>query len=83
MLDDVAIDPHGNILVTDLDPSIHALMRMNLITGKRETLASQGFGRQTRTGVLGGARRTIRVTPRRGAYSVSLPKASAALLTLR
>jgi sugar lactone lactonase YvrE len=43
MLDDVAIDPHGNLLLTDLQPSIHALIRMNPETGKRETLASQGF----------------------------------------
>jgi sugar lactone lactonase YvrE len=43
MLDDVAFDPQGNILVTDLKPSIHALIRLNLLTGKREVLASQGF----------------------------------------
>src|SRR5947209_7587843 len=43
MPDDVVIDPHGNILVTDLKPSIHALIRMNPITGNHETLASQGF----------------------------------------
>lgn len=43
MLDDVAIDPHGNLLLTDLQPSIHALIRMNPETGKRETLASQDF----------------------------------------
>lgn len=43
MLDDVALDTHGNVLVTDLQPSIHALIRMNLATGKRETLASNGL----------------------------------------
>ncbi len=43
MPDDVAFDQHGNLLVIDLDPSIHALMRLNLTTGKRETLSSQGF----------------------------------------
>lgn len=43
MLDDVVLDTHGNVLVTDLLPSIHALIRMNIATGKRETLASQGF----------------------------------------
>jgi SMP-30/Gluconolactonase/LRE-like region len=43
MLDDVVIDPHGNLLVIDLLPSIHALIRINSITGKRETLASSGF----------------------------------------
>lgn len=43
MPDDVALDQHGNILVIDLQPSIHALVRMNLATGRRETLASRGF----------------------------------------
>jgi hypothetical protein len=31
------------VLVIDLQPSIHALIRLNLKSGKRETLASQGF----------------------------------------
>lgn len=43
MLDDVVLDTHGNILVTDLAPSIHALIRVNLSTGSRTTLASRGF----------------------------------------
>ena len=43
MPDDVIFDQHGNILVIDLQPSIHALVRMNLATGKREILASRGF----------------------------------------
>ncbi len=43
MPDDVAFDQHGNMLVIDLEPSIHALIRMNLATGARETLASRGF----------------------------------------
>lgn len=43
MLDDVAFDHHGNILVTDLKPSIHALIRLRHITGKREILASRGL----------------------------------------
>lgn len=43
MPDDVVPDGYGNLLVLDLDPAIHALIRMNLTTGKRETLASQGF----------------------------------------
>ena len=42
-LDDVALDSHGNILVIDLAPSIHALIRIRRSTGKRETLASRGF----------------------------------------
>jgi len=43
MPDDVVPDGYGNLLVIDLEPSIHALLRLNLATGKRETLASQGF----------------------------------------
>jgi sugar lactone lactonase YvrE len=43
MLDDVSFDPYGNVLVTDLQPSIHALIRVNLKTGQHVTLASAGF----------------------------------------
>lgn len=43
MLDDVALDREGNLLVTDLKPSIHALIRLRFATGKREVLARQGF----------------------------------------
>lgn len=43
MPDDVAFDPQGDLLVIDLAIPIHALIRVNLLTGKRETLASQGF----------------------------------------
>lgn len=42
-LDDVVLDTHGDALVTDLAPSIHALIRINLSTGTRTTLASHGF----------------------------------------
>src|SRR5258706_1485172 len=42
-LDDVALDSHGNILVIDLLPSIHAPIRIRHSTCKRETLASRGF----------------------------------------
>jgi len=43
MPDDVAFDQQGNMLVIDLEPSIHALIRVNLSTGEHQTLASQGF----------------------------------------
>lgn len=43
MPDDVIADGYGNLLVIDLQPAIHALIRLNLTTGKRETLASQGY----------------------------------------
>lgn len=43
MLDDVSIDNNGNILVTDLDPAIHALIRFNPVTGERKILASKGY----------------------------------------
>ncbi|WP_069805301.1 hypothetical protein [Thermogemmatispora onikobensis] len=43
MPDDVAWDGHGNLLVIDLAPAVHALIRLQPATGQRETLASQGF----------------------------------------
>jgi len=43
MPDDVVFDPQGNLLVIDLDPRIHALIRLNLATGQKETLASNGY----------------------------------------
>lgn len=43
MPDDVVPDAHGNLLIIDLDPSIHSLIRLNIATGKRETLARQGY----------------------------------------
>jgi sugar lactone lactonase YvrE len=43
MPDDVAFDQEGNLLVTDLRPSIHALVRVNLQTGQHETLTSTGL----------------------------------------
>ena len=43
MPDDVVIDPHGNLLIIDLQPAIHALIRMNVSTGKRGVLANKGF----------------------------------------
>jgi sugar lactone lactonase YvrE len=43
MPDDVALDPQGDLLVIDLAIPIHALIRVNLVTGRRVTLASQGF----------------------------------------
>jgi sugar lactone lactonase YvrE len=43
MPDDVAFDPQGNMLVIDLKPSIHALIRVLQTTGARETLLSKGL----------------------------------------
>jgi glucose/arabinose dehydrogenase len=43
MPDDVALDHHGNLLVIDLAPSIHALIRVRQSTGERDILASKGF----------------------------------------
>ena len=60
MLDDIALDPRGNILVTDLLPAIHALIRIDVATGKRETLASKGFIEPQ--GLLVGSNDTIYVS---------------------
>ena len=43
MPDDVVPDGHGNVLVIDLAPAIHSLIRFNPSTGQRETLASAGY----------------------------------------
>ncbi len=43
MPDDVVLDQHGNALVIDLQPAIHALVRMNLATGQHTVLANQGL----------------------------------------
>lgn len=43
MPDDVALDSLGNLLVADLKPSIHALIRLRHTTGQHEILASSGF----------------------------------------
>jgi sugar lactone lactonase YvrE len=43
MPDDVAFDPQGGQLVIDLGPSAHALIRVDLQSGQRETLAATGF----------------------------------------
>jgi len=43
MPDDVIPDGHGNLLIIDLSPSLHSLIRLNLTTGKRETLGRQGY----------------------------------------
>ena len=43
MPDDVIPDGYGNLLVIDLQPAIHALIRLNLATGQRVTLASRGY----------------------------------------
>jgi sugar lactone lactonase YvrE len=43
MPDDAAFDPQGRLLVIDLGPSAHALIRVDLQSGQRETLAANGF----------------------------------------
>jgi hypothetical protein len=43
MPDDVIPDGFGNLLIIDLDPAIHALIRFNTRTGQRETLARKGL----------------------------------------
>ncbi|MGH2497358.1 MAG: NHL repeat-containing protein [Ktedonobacteraceae bacterium] len=43
MPDDVVFDAQGNMLVIDLKPNIHALIRVLQATGARETLLSKGL----------------------------------------
>ena len=46
------------------------------------TLAGQSFGQSTTTGLLAGARKTIAVKRAHGEYTLNVPAATAALLTL-
>jgi len=43
MPDDVALDPQGNLLIIDLAPAVHALIRLNLATGQKDTLGRAGY----------------------------------------
>jgi streptogramin lyase len=40
--DDVAFDPQGNLLIIDLGAAAHALIRLDPVSGQRETLAQVG-----------------------------------------
>jgi hypothetical protein len=55
--------------------------RLNATAGV--TLGGQSFGAATTTGQLAGTRQLTTVSPRGGAYTLSLPAGSAALLTVR
>src|SRR5262249_35926806 len=46
------------------------------------TLGGQSFGKATTTGNLTGRSRIVSVTPSNGSYTVQLPRASAAMLTI-
>jgi hypothetical protein len=63
--------------------TLERLLAPSLRARSGVTLAGQSFGAATTTGRLGGSPRVTAVNPRRGAFRVSLPAASAALLTLR
>jgi hypothetical protein len=64
-------------------PATTQLLRARSASSKHGvTLAGQSFRGATSTGVLAGRRRTIHVSPAGGAYSVQLPAASAALVTV-
>ncbi len=43
MPDDVVPDSYGNLLVIDLDPSIHVLIRLNLATASAKYSPARGF----------------------------------------
>jgi len=60
---------------------LERLVAPSLAAAAGVTLAGQSFGRQTWTGLLAGDRRTTRVVSGAGLYRVTLPPASAAILT--
>ena len=63
--------------------SLERLLAPRLGATAGVTLGGQSFGAATTTGQLAGTRRLTTVKPRGGAYAVSLPAGSAALLTVR
>jgi hypothetical protein len=63
--------------------SLERLLAPRLGATAGVTLGGQSFGAATTTGQLAGTPQLATVRPRRGAYTVSLPAGSAALLTVR
>jgi hypothetical protein len=63
--------------------SLERLLAPGLRATSGVTLGGQSFGTATSSGQLTGAPNTTTVTPRGNSYAVSLPPASAAMLTLR
>jgi hypothetical protein len=63
--------------------TLERLLAPGLTASHHVTLGGQSFGPQTSTGLLSGTGADTTVKPIAGAYSVTLPPASAALLTLR
>jgi len=61
---------------------LERLQAASLAASDGVTLAGQGFGTSTLSGTLGGEMRTEAVTASRGEYLVSVPPASAAMLTI-
>ena len=58
------------------------LQAPSLLAKSGVTLGGQTFGSETSTGLLAGQSTATTVTPAGGSYSVSVPAASAAMLTL-
>jgi Glycosyl hydrolase family 79 C-terminal beta domain len=65
------------------EATLESLLAPSLRATSGVTLGGQSFGAATTTGQLAGAPQTKAVTPHGRSYTVSLPPASAALLTLR
>jgi hypothetical protein len=63
--------------------SVERLLAPRLGATAGVTLGGQSFGAVTTTGQLAGTPQLAMVKPRGGAYTVSLPAGSAALLTVR
>jgi hypothetical protein len=63
--------------------TLERLLAPSLRATSGVTLGGQSFGSRTSTGQLTGTPTTAKLTPHGNTYAVSLPRASAALLTLR
>ncbi len=76
------VDVRATGQVSTATATLERLQAPSLQAQTRVTLAGQSFGAFTTTGVLSGPSTTSSLTPVAGRYVVSVPGASAALLTL-
>ena len=70
------------IPATAASATLERLSALSVTATTGVTIGGQSFGAETDTGVLAGTPQTTEVTPAAGEYSVELPPASAAMLTL-
>lgn len=80
--------PRGRVYALHLPGALHSatlerLQGPSLTSATGVTLAGQSYGSQTKSGRIGGSAQHTTVTPINGRYVVTVPTASAAMLTVR